>query len=192
MPPSCGTKNLTERWDHCRLFLHLLIPLFMCYMNPKQQKSQVSSEFMSMTVFVGVMPISKQSLQNLKRSFHLGPRKYKHSPLPVIDMHQNSNFSINLSQEKYISKIEPIHIDASRKYQHDLSVTPEEQQALRALIGSLQYAAVNTRPDLSSRLSFLQSAVNSATIQTLNEANKILHDAKRHKDTTITVQPIPN
>ena len=133
----------------------------------------------------------KTKLAELEKIFPFGSKKVQTFTFTGIDMHQNSNHSINLSQEKYISKIEPIHIDASRKYQHDLSVTPEEQQALRALIGSLQYASVNTRPDLSSRLSFLQSAVNSATIQTLNEANKVLHDAKRHKDTTITIQPIP-
>jgi len=70
-------------------------------------------------------------------------------------------------------------------------VNPDEKQALRALIGSLQYAAVNTRPDLSSRLSHLQSTINSATIQNLIDANRVLHEAKRHKDTTITIQSIP-
>ena len=133
----------------------------------------------------------KSKIAELEKIFPFGSKKIQTFTFTGIDMHQNTNYSINLSQEKYISKIEPIHIDATRKYQSDLSVTPEEQQSLRALIGSLQYAAVNTRPDLSSRLSFLQSAVNSATIQTLNEANKVLHDAKRHKDTTITIQPIP-
>ena len=59
------------------------------------------------------------------------------------------------------------------------------------MIGSLQYASVNARPDLASRLSYLQSQVNQATVQTLIQANKVLHDAKRYKDTTITVQPIP-
>jgi hypothetical protein len=43
---------------------------------------------------------------------------------------------------------------------------------------------------LASRLSYLQSQVNQATVQTLIQANKVLHDAKRYKDTTITVQPI--
>ncbi|CAL1173850.1 unnamed protein product [Cladocopium goreaui] len=32
----------------------------------------------------------------------------------------------------------------------------------RGVIGSLQYAAVNTRPDIASKLSFLQSSINSA------------------------------
>ena len=70
-------------------------------------------------------------------------------------------------------------------------VTEEERQALRGLVGSLQYAAVHTRPDLSSRLSMLQSAINKATINTLITANQALHEAKKHHDTTIQIQPIP-
>ena len=70
-------------------------------------------------------------------------------------------------------------------------ITAEEKQSLRALTGSLQFAAVNTRPDLSSRLSYLQSEINRATVQTLHEANRILHEAKKLKETAITIQPIP-
>ena len=61
---------------------------------------------------------------------------------------------------------------------------------MRALIGSLQYASVHTRPDLSSRLSILQSAINRATIETLITANQALHEAKKHHDVTIKIQPI--
>ena len=62
--------------------------------------------------------------------------------------------------------------------------------ALRGLIGSLQYASVHTRPDLASRLSFLQSDNNTAKVSTLIDANKTLHEAKRHADASITIQPI--
>ena len=96
-----------------------------------------------------------------------------------------------MSQEKYVTKINPIHIQPQRKAQLDLPVTERERQDLRALIGSLQYASVNTRPDLSSRLSFLQSDINKATIETLIQGNKVLHEAKRHKNTTIRIQSIP-
>ena len=133
----------------------------------------------------------KDKINELERIFPFGSKKVQNLTFTGIDLHQNKNYSINLSQEKYISKIEPIHITPDRKHKMELRVTPNEQQALRGLIGSLQYASVNTRPDLASRLSHLQSAINSATIQTLHEANKVLHEAKRHKDTTITVQPIP-
>lgn len=132
-----------------------------------------------------------EKLAQLEAIFPFGSKKTKSFTFTGIDLHQNSNYSITMSQEKYITKIDPIHIDSTRKHSFELPVNPDEKQALRALIGSLQYAAVNTRPDLSSRLSHLQSTVNSATIQNLIDANRVLHEAKRHKDTTITIQSIP-
>ena len=132
-----------------------------------------------------------EKLAQLEAIFPFGSKKTKSFTFTGIDLHQNANFSITMSQEKYISKIEPIHIEATRKHSFELPVNPDEKQALRALIGSLQYAAVNTRPDLSSGLSYLQSTINSATIQNLIDANRVLHEAKRHKDTTITIQTIP-
>ena len=43
-------------------------------------------------------------------------------------------------------------------------INDQERQVFRGLIGSLQYATVNTRPDLGSRLSFLQSKINNGQI----------------------------
>ena len=132
-----------------------------------------------------------EKLAQLEAIFPFGSKKTKSFTFTGIDLHQNANYSITMSQEKYITKIDPIHIESNRKQSFELPVNPDEKQALRALIGSLQYAAVNTRPDLSSRLSHLQSTINSATIQNLIDANRVLHEAKRHKDTTITIQSIP-
>lgn len=91
-----------------------------------------------------------------------------------IEMNQNANHSLTLSQEEYVPKIEPIHIPTERRNTPTEIVTKDKQQQLRALIGSLQYASVNTRKDLASRLSFLQSEVNRATVQTLLQGNKVL------------------
>jgi len=107
-----------------------------------------------------------------------------------IQLRQRSDMGIVMSQSEYVRKINPIKIESNRKSQIDLKVSEEERQQLRALIGSLQYASVNTRPDIASRLSFLQSKVNQATIDTLIEANKTLHEAKRHHDVEIVIQPI--
>ena len=51
--------------------------------------------------------------------------------------------------------------------------------------------SVHTRPDLSSRLSNLQSQINKSTVETLIQANQTLHEAKKHHDTTIKIQSIP-
>ena len=65
-----------------------------------------------------------------------------------------------------------------------------ERQALRALVGSPQYAAVNSC--LCSRLGCLQSRINSAEVSTLIEANKTLPEteAKLHATVSSKVQPI--
>ena len=66
-----------------------------------------------------------------------------------------------------------------RPYQHQrretpgLPVTSQELQDLRSLIGSIQYAGTNTRPDLSCRLSLLQARVTCATVAGLTQRNKV-------------------
>ena len=132
----------------------------------------------------------EEQLAKLEAVFPFGSKKSQNFVFTGIEMTQQHDRSIILSQEKYVTKIEPIHINNERKQQPDLPISAEEKLELRGIIGSLQYAAVNTRPDLSSRLSHLQSAINTATISTLTEANKTLHEAKRHKDTKIKIQPI--
>ena len=131
------------------------------------------------------------ALQELEKKFPFGSKKSQSFVFTGIEMNQLHDHTITMSQEKYITKINPIHIQPDRKANLELPVTERERQDLRALIGSLQYASVNTRPDLASRLSFLQSDINKATIETLIQANKTLHEAKRHKNTTIKIQPIP-
>jgi hypothetical protein len=131
-----------------------------------------------------------EQLSKLETIFPFGAKKSQSFTFTGIEMCQLPNKTIILSQEKYITKIEPIHIKPDRKEMLESKINEDERLGLRALIGSLQYASVNTRPDLASRLSNLQSAINTATISTLTEANKVLHNAKKHKDVTVKIQPI--
>jgi hypothetical protein len=96
-----------------------------------------------------------------------------------------------LIQGQYIKKINPIQLDVNRKTQHESPVTEQERLALRGIIGSLQYAATNARPDIASKLSFLQSSINTATTETSHEANRLLHEAKKHHDVAVVIKPIP-
>lgn len=132
----------------------------------------------------------QEKIQTLERKYPFGSRKMGSFTFTGIDLHQEPNKNITLSQSTYVRKIKPIPIASSRKEQEESKITEEEKQNLRGLIGSLQFASVNTRPDLASRLSSLQSQINSATVGTLILANRTLHEAKRHHDVTVTVQAI--
>ena len=129
-------------------------------------------------------------LDALERKFTFGSKKAQTFNFTGIEIHQNSEGQIQMSQKTYVNKINPIKIAPQRRANPEAEITTEERHELRALIGSLQYAAVNTRPDLSSRLSYLQSEINRGKVATLVEANKVLHEAKNHSDVKIVFQPI--
>lgn len=130
-------------------------------------------------------------ISQLEKKFPFGSRKMSSFTFTGIEINQRADCSIVLSQSAYVRKIPPITIESSRKTLTNPKVSEPERLALRGVIGSLQYAAINTRPDLSSRLSMLQSSTNSATIETLQEANKLLHEAEKYHDMTITIKSIP-
>ena len=132
-----------------------------------------------------------EKLALLEKKYPFGSKKLHKFTFTGIDMNQLPDYTIQMNQSKYVNAIQPIRISKERKIQNEQPVSEDERQQLRAIVGSLQYAAVHTRPDLSSRLSMLQSSINSATVETLSTANQALHEAKKYHDTTIQLQPIP-
>ena len=135
--------------------------------------------------------VFEQALQKLEAKFPFGSKRKQDFTFTGIHIHQDSQHNIHLDQTDYILAIEPIPVDRARRKQENLEVTENERQNLRGLIGSLQYAATNTRPDVAARLSFLQSKINIACIRDLLEANRLLGDAKQHGHLKITISCIP-
>ena len=132
----------------------------------------------------------QSKIDELEKKYPFGSKKIAKFTFTGIELSQDPSGSITMSQSKYIKNVDPIVLSRDRRSQIDSKVTEEERQKLRAVIGSLQYAAVHTRPDLSSRLSFLQSSINQATVGTLIEANQAVHEAKKHHDVSIVIQGI--
>ena len=139
----------------------------------------------------GGSPVFEEAIKQLEKTFPFGSHKVSAFTFTGIELNQHHDFSITMNQSAYVRKINPITIETNRKSQLENPVTEPERLALRGLVGSVQYAAINTRPDLSSKLSFLQSTINHAKIENLMEANRLLHEAKKHHEVTITIKPIP-
>ena len=115
-------------------------------------------------------------IAKLEAKYPFGSKKSRSFTFTGIDLHQNTDNSIELSQAQYVKNIHPISLKPERRAQEEAPVTEEERHSLRGLIGSLQYAAVHTRPDLTSSLSSLQSQINHAkVIHTYNGQQNITH-----------------
>ena len=141
-------------------------------------------------LFCGTPEFYKK-LDLLEQRYPFGSRRTREFTFTGLHITQHQDYSITIDQTKYIKEIEPIRILQQRRQEPQAPVQEEERQQLRGLIGSLQYASTNTRPDLGSRLSFLQSHINSACVETLMDGNRALQEAKKHADTCLRIQPIP-
>ena len=141
--------------------------------------------------FCGGDEVFQEKIKQLEGRFFFGSKKVGQFTFTGIDLCQHQDGSIVLAQSKYVNGIQPIHISMERRQKGQEKVTEQERHQLRGLVGSLQYASVNTRPDLSSRLSSLQSRINGAVFDDLSEGNRLLHHAKRHHDVCLTIKPIP-
>jgi hypothetical protein len=132
-----------------------------------------------------------QAIQKLEKRFPFGSQRTGNFTFTGIHIHQDHNGDISLDQQDYINDIPPIDIPRERRKTPEAKINNEELQKLRGLIGSLQYAATNTRPDLSCKLSLLQARVTCATINDLLQGNRILNEAERFSETAISVQALP-
>ena len=123
-----------------------------------------------------------KQLELLKTKLPFGSFKQRKFTFTGIALEQMPDFSIVASQEEYVRRIPNIDIGRHRRSTPDSSVTDAELNKLRGLIGSLQYAVSNTRPDMASKLGEIQTQVAKANVQTLLSANKVLREAQETSD----------
>jgi len=133
----------------------------------------------------------EEAIRKLETRYPFGSTHHTDFQFTGIHIHQNWDGSIELDQTKYVEDITHIDVPRERRQSQDEPVDEKERQALRGLVGSLQYAATNTRPDISAKLSLLQAKIYSACVKDLLDANRLLTETKQHKDTKITIKSIP-
>ena len=131
------------------------------------------------------------ALDKLQQKLPFGSRERRRFVFTGLLIEQLPDNSIRVSQEDYVHKIEPIDVIKGRRSDLNAAATPTEKRALRAVGGSLQYAAVNSRPDIATRVASIMKSTKDPRVRDLLEANKFLNEAKQHAATSVVVRPIP-
>eukprot|EP00435_Cladocopium_sp_Y103_P048172 s436_g14.t1 len=130
------------------------------------------------------------ALEQLQKVLPFGSREYGKFRFTGLDLEQLPDYSIKISQGDYITKIPALEIPKPRRTEKDSLATASEIQGLRALCGSLQYAAVHSRPDIATKVAFIQKAIPNAKVSDLLEANRVLKEAKEFSHTSLFVRPL--
>lgn len=107
-------------------------------------------------------PKFHQKIKQLSQKFPFGSQTHTEFTFTGLNISKKENYAIHVDQSQYIR---PIEVKNDRRKSPDDPITEAERQSLRAVIGSLLYAAVNTRPDLCSRLGVIQSRINNGQVK---------------------------
>ena len=116
----------------------------------------------------------EEALKKIPEKLPFGQREYGKFRFTGLDIEQYLDSSIRISQADYISKIDPIDVSKARRKDEEANIDENELQQLRGLCGSLQYAAVRSRPDLAAKVAFLQKRISQARVRDLLEGNRVL------------------
>eukprot|EP00435_Cladocopium_sp_Y103_P042043 s45_g11.t1 len=122
----------------------------------------------------------KATIQKLREKFSFGAYNEHEFDFCGVHYKQWDDGTIEMDQKEYIRKIDPINVPKHRRQDPEAELNETERQCLRGLCGSVQYAAVHTRPDLAAKVGQLQSAIPKGRVKDLLEANRVLHEGKKH------------
>ena len=132
----------------------------------------------------------KEVLQKLKKRFSFGAYSEHEFDFCGVHYRQWDDGTIELGQQEYLRKIEPLSVPKNRRAEPNAELTDSERQCLRGLCGSLQFAAVHSRPDLCAKVGQLQASIPKGKVSDLLEGNRILYEGKQHP-VCVLIVPIP-
>ena len=127
--------------------------------------------------FAGTADWDRNVIGEIKRQFKISAcyvNSFKYIGLTV----EQFDDEISVSQDKYISEIDPIPVSASRKKELHQPLSNDEKMKLKALSGQMLWVTNHTRPDMSFESCVMSNAGKEPTVKKLIEANKAVSKIK--------------
>ena len=97
---------------------------------------------------------------------------------------------IHVSMPAYAENLEQVKIPRTRRTDAEGELAPQELKTLRTVNGGLQWLQRQLRPDLSFAVSVSQGATSDARVKHLVEVQKVVTQAKKHKDFELVYRPL--
>ncbi|CAE7911421.1 RE1, partial [Symbiodinium necroappetens] len=97
-------------------------------------------------------------------------------------MTKDSETCVTLAQNAFIDgRLQPMRIESSRAKQLDARANQEELTDYRSIVGSLQWLAVQSRPDIAFECNQLQKRVSDLRVADLLRANRAVREVVRNR-----------
>ena len=132
-------------------------------------------------LWTGTEKFKKSVINKLKETFVMGTTGFKAFEYVGIELKQNADMSIVLSQTSYADTLQPIEISPGRKSEKSAPLTKSETTELRGAIGQLNWMSCTSRPDISYDVSVASSNIKEASVNDLLYINKVIKKVKQEK-----------
>lgn len=124
-------------------------------------------------IWGGSHMFSQSVIPHLRSQFSVGREAHNSFSYVGVDL-VTLGRKVQIHQETYIQHLQPIHLTPSRAAETASPLSEEEREQLRSKIGQLLWVARQSRPDVMFDASNLASSLKQATVQTINEANRVV------------------
>ena len=108
-----------------------------------------------------------------------------------IEIQQNSDFSIEMKQSKFIQELEEIHLSRDRSRLTESPTTKAEKTLLRGALGSLSWLTGQTVFIFAVDVNILLTKIPSSTVADINDTNKLIRNIKRTADQVYKIHAFP-
>ena len=127
--------------------------------------------------------------ESLKQAFNFRTWQ-KDEPFEYCGAHmsRDPDGTWHVSHEKYLKKVMPLNIEKGRQPHQPMS--DKEQTALRGLLGSLQWPAVQSSPHIQASTSLLSGEMSTGLSSAMIETNKLLRFCKTNADVHLRFPPL--
>uniref|UniRef100_M4AZE1 Integrase catalytic domain-containing protein n=1 Tax=Xiphophorus maculatus TaxID=8083 RepID=M4AZE1_XIPMA len=124
-------------------------------------------------IWGGSHMFSESVIPHLRSKFSVGCEAHNSFSYVGVDLVTKGK-KVQIHQETYIQHLQSIHLSPSRAAESASPLTEKETEQLRSKIGQLLWVARQSRPDVMFDASNLASRLKHATVQTINEANRVV------------------
>eukprot|EP00919_Chromeraceae_sp_WS-2016_P063356 GHVR01149767.1.p1 GENE.GHVR01149767.1~~GHVR01149767.1.p1 ORF type:complete len:312 (-),score=42.04 GHVR01149767.1:210-1145(-) len=102
-------------------------------------------------------------------------------------LHRDEAGVLHLGQRDFAETLELIEMSKDRRLQLASPATPTEMSDNRSALGALGWLATQTRPGLAAGVAMAQRHQSAPTVADVLETNRLIKQARRYSDATITI-----
>ena len=126
-------------------------------------------------LFHGYLLEEAEAMNSVLQQFLVGKEEHGYFMFCGKEFRQDEDFGIHVTAKENTERVQPITYDA--KHGLTRKATADEIHQLRSVTQSLAWIARQTRPDLSYRISEIESTFGNACVRDLRECNRTVEYA---------------